>query len=227
VPIAALIVRYIHRLRFRWLLSVLPGVRWRFFGICFGLGLVALVAQIAVSLVLPGDQSDVSGSPHHLTGTLVALAVVILFTTPLQAMGEEFAFRGYLMQAFGSLSKSRTAAVLLTSLLFALAHGVQNFPLFFDRFAFGLMAGFIVVRTGGLEAGIAMHILNNIAAFGFALVFGDIAASLKVSEVSWWNLPLTITQNGVYLILVLLAAKRMGLTNKSTPQVSVASVTTT
>ena len=29
--------------------------------------------------------------------------------------------------------------------------------------------------TGGLEAGIAMHVLNNWLAFGLALAFGDMA----------------------------------------------------
>ena len=62
-----------------------------------------------------------------------------------------------------SASGSRSS---LTALLFALAHGLQNFPLFFDRFMFGLIAAWLVIRTGGLEAGIALHVLNNFLAFG-------------------------------------------------------------
>ena len=65
-------------------------------------------------------------------------------------------------------------ALLVTSGLFALAHGAQNFPLFFDRFAFGLMAGLTVILVGGLEAGIALHILNNLLAFAVAIAFGDL-----------------------------------------------------
>ena len=49
-------------------------------------------------------------------------------------------------------------------------------PIFFDRFAFGLVAGMLVILTGGLEAGIAMHVLNNWLAFGIALAFGDTRA---------------------------------------------------
>jgi hypothetical protein len=101
--------------------------------------------------------------------------------------------------------------------LFALAHGLQNAPLFLDRFTIGLMAGYVVLKTGGLEAGIAMHIWNNLVAFGFALLLSNIDDTLNVTEVSWWNIPLTITQNGVYLVLVLLVARGMGLTNRSTP----------
>ena len=117
------------------------------------------------------------------------------------------------------MGRRRLTALLVTSVLFALAHGAQNFPLFFDRFAFGLMAGLVVILVGGLEAGIALHILNNLLAFGVAIVFGDLAGRATVSEVSWWQLPVTITQNGVYLVLVLLVARRMGLRNRTTPPV--------
>lgn len=213
------IMRFIHRLRPRWLSSVLPGMRWKFFFACFGLAALALVASVTVSYFLPENPNSVSGEPNELTGMLIATGIVILLTTPLQALGEEYAFRGYLMQAVGSLTTSRIAALLVTSGLFALAHGAQNFPLFFDRFAFGLMAGLTVILLGGLEAGIALHILNNLVAFAVAIFFGDLQGALEVSEVSWWQLPVTLAQNGVYLLLVLLVARRMGLGNKTTPPV--------
>lgn len=218
--IAMGIVRWVHRLRPRWLSSVLPGMRWRFFFACFGLSVIALVVSILVSTLLPQDPNDISGEPNKMTGLLIATAIVILLTTPLQALGEEYAFRGYLMQAFGSLTRSRVVALLVTSALFALAHGAQNFPLFFDRFAFGLMAGLTVILVGGLEAGIALHVLNNIVAFAIAIVFGDLQGALTVSEVSWWQLPVTVAQNGVYLVLVLLVARRMGLRCRTTPPAS-------
>ncbi len=214
------IVRFVHRLRPRWLASVLPGMRWKFFFACLGLAVVALIASLVVGLFLPQDTNGLDGTPNKITGQLVVLAIVILLTTPLQALGEEYAFRGYLMQAFGSLTRSRVAAVLITAGLFALAHGAQNFPLFFDRFAFGLMAGLVVVLVGGLEAGIALHILNNLLAFAFAIAFGDLQGALNVSDVSWWQLPVTIVQNGVYLLLVLLVARRMGLRNTTAPPVA-------
>src|SRR4051812_7193173 len=219
VPVTWGIVRVVHRLRPRWLSSVKPGLRWRFFWACFGLALIAMLAQLIVGTLLPTDPNDLGSSPHHVTSRIVSLGLVVLFTTPLQAMGEEFAFRGYAMQAFGALTRRPWIAILLSGTLFALAHGVQNAPLFLDRLTFGLMAGYVVYRTGGLEAGIALHVWNNLVAFGFALFLGNIDDSLNVTDVSWWNIPLTITQNGVYLVLVLLVARSMGLGNRSTPPV--------
>ena len=162
-----------------------PRLRWKFLFICLGLSVAALVAQVVVGQFLPGQtEADLSGAVNDFTGTTALLALIVILTTPLQAAGEEYAFRGYLTQAVGSITRSTWLAVLLPALVFAAVHGAQNVPLFFDRFMFGVIAGWLVIRTGGLEAGIALHVLNNLLAFGFALTFGDITESLQVSEVS-------------------------------------------
>ncbi len=217
------VMRFVHRMRPRWLASVRPRIRWRYLAACVGLSVIALVAQIVVANLVPGNTDGMdSATLNHFTPTSLALGLVILLTTPLQAAGEEYAFRGYLLQAFGSFSRNRPLALLATATLFALAHGTQNFPLFFDRFMFGLIAGYLVMRTGGLEAGIAMHILNNFLAFGYALAFGNMTDSLSVSSASWWNLPVTLTQSGVYLVLALWMARRMGLDTHTKPPLETA-----
>ena len=215
------VMRVIHRMRPRWLASVMPRLRWRFLAVCLGLSVVALVAQVVVGMVLPGQTESDFGPVNDFTRTTAVIAVIVLLTTPLQAAGEEYVFRGYLLQAFGSFFRNRTAgkwvAILVTASLFAAAHGVQNFPLFFDRFMFGLIAGWLVVRTGGLEAGIALHILNNFLAYGIAVSFGDLTETLTVSQISWWNIPLTLTQSGLYAVLATVAARRMGLQTRTRP----------
>lgn len=211
VLVAMAIVWLVHKLPVSTLMSVKPGIRWRFFFVCLGISVLAIGAQFVVAAILPGDTNGVSGHPDPFGWTTIGFLAVIMISTPLQAMGEEYAFRGYAMQAFGSLTKSPWFAILLSAALFTAAHGTQNVPLLADRFAFGLLAGYLVLRTGGLEAGIALHILNNLVAFGFALAFGSITSALNTSSASWWQLPVTITQNAVYLVLVLYAAKRMGI----------------
>lgn len=219
VPVAWVLMRVLHGMRPRWLMSVKPGIRWRFFAACLGLSVVAILAQIVVGAFLPGDPNDLGAKVNAITPTLLGLVAVVALTTPAQAIGEEYVFRGYLLQAVGSLTRRPWAAMLVSGLLFGVAHGVQNAPLFVDRFTFGVLAAYLVHRTGGLEAGIALHIWNNLFAFGFALFLGDITETLNVSEVSWWNLPLTLTQNGVYLLLVLHVARRMGVEARTTPPV--------
>lgn len=83
-----------------------------------------------------------------------------------------------------------------------------------------MIAGATVILVGGLEAGIALHVLNNLVAFGFAIAYDQLQGSLTVSEASWWQLPVTVVQNGLYLVLVLLVARRMGLRRTTAPPVA-------
>lgn len=216
----------LHGLRPGWVSSVVRRLRWRWMAVCLGLSVVALVAMLGVSLLLPQGEGDTGTQLNAFTSQTRDYLLVILLLTPLQAAGEEYAFRGYLTQAFGGLfaglgpGVSRAAAVVLPALLFALAHGLgQSIPVFFDRFAFGLVAGWLVIRTGGLEAGIAMHVLNNFLAFGLALAFGNMDDALNATGGSWWMIPTTLTQSLVYLGLATWAARRMGVATRADPAV--------
>jgi membrane protease YdiL (CAAX protease family) len=216
IPVVWLLQRTLHGLRPGWLASVMPRIRWRWFAVCLGLALVALIATIVVSMVIPEQaEGDISGSLNNFTTTTRDYLLVVVLLTPLQAAGEEYVFRGYLTQAIGGFFASpRLSAVLavgIPSLLFALAHGAQDAPIFFDRFAFGAVAGVLVILTGGLEAGIAMHVLNNWLAFGIALAFGDMDSALNPTGGTWWSIPVTLTQSLVYLALAVYVARRMGI----------------
>lgn len=227
IPVVWLLTRVLHGLKPRWTTSVRPRMRWGYFVACLGLSVLALVATVVVSALLPvqeGAGTDVSTTPREFTREIRDFVIVVLLLTPLQAAGEEYAFRGYLTQAFGGLFRSRAVAVVVPALLFALAHGVgQSLPIFFDRFAFGIVAGLLVVLTGGLEAAIAMHVLNNWLAFGLALAFSDMATALNPTGGSWWSIPTTLTQSLVYLGLALLVARAMGLRSTAESAVLVAS----
>jgi membrane protease YdiL (CAAX protease family) len=213
IPITFLLVRVLHGLRPGWLSSVGPRIRWRYFAVCLALSVAALVATVVVAAVLPQQGSaEITGELNDFTARTRDFLLVVLLLTPLQAAGEEYAFRGYLTQAFGGLFGSRVVAVVMPALLFALAHGLgQSWPVFVDRLAFGLVAGVLVIRTGGLEAAIAMHVLNNFFAFGLALAFGDMASALNPTGGSWWSIPVTLTQSLVYLALASWAARSMGV----------------
>jgi membrane protease YdiL (CAAX protease family) len=225
IPATWFVTRVVHGLKPRWLTSVLPRMRWKFFLACLGLSFFALIATVLVSAVLPTSTAagaDTSVTPNAFDDTAKQFALVVLLLTPLQAAGEEYAFRGYLTQAFGGYFPT-WVAIAGPALLFALAHGAQSAPVFFDRFAFGLVAGYLVVRTGGLEAGIAMHVLNNWLAFSLALAFGDMGEALQPTGGTWWSIPVTLTQSLVFLGLTLLVARRMGLSRTADPAVLVAS----
>jgi len=220
IPLAMVGERLLHGINPRWLASVRPRLRWRYLLACLVISIVALIATLIVGSIVPTTDSDVSSTPNPFTTTTFHYLLVIVFLTPFQAAGEEYLFRGYLTQAFGGLFHRAWVAVLVPAILFGLAHGLgQSPPVFFDRFAFGLVAGILVIRTGGLEAGIAMHVLNNFLAYGLALTFGDMATTLNPTGSDWWNIPVTLTQSLVYLGLAVLLARRMGLSRTTSTRV--------
>jgi len=221
IPVSLLVTVLVHRRRAGWLLSVVARLRWRWLLVCLGLSAVTLAVTLVVSSLLPVTQTDatagdVGGHVNDFTATTLAFLLVILFLTPLQAAGEEFLFRGYLTQAVGGVFRARWVAVVVSAVVFALFHGIgQDVPIFFDRFAFGLVAGVLVVATGGLEAGIAMHVLNNFVAFGAALAYSTIGDALTTTSGSWWNIPVTLTQSLLYLALATWFARRRGLETRT------------
>jgi membrane protease YdiL (CAAX protease family) len=224
IPLTWAITWWLHRLKPRWVSSVAPRIRWRYLFACLGLSVVALLASLGVGMLLPLAPGEAPvGDANEFTARTRDFLLVILLLTPLQAAGEEYLFRGYLTQAFGSLVWSRRVsqalAVLGPAFIFALFHGLsQDVPVFFDRFAFGVVAGILVIRTGGLEAGIAMHVLNNFLAFGLALAFGDLTSALNATGgSSWWMILTTLTQSLVYLGLASWVARSMGLVNTGPP----------
>ena len=193
IPISLALVLVIHHARTRWLFSVLPGVRWRFLLACLG---TSTVVFVAIQAVLEAYAS--SGRVAPQAGFWAFLAVIVL-TSPIQAAAEEIFFRGYLMQALGSVVARAWFGVVTSALVFALLHGTQNLALFVNRLAFGLLAGLLVWWVGGLEAGIAAHIVNNVVAFVWAGLTTSIASLKAVQSLTW-------AQSGIQILAFVLAA---------------------
>ena len=168
-------VKYWHRRPVAFLASVQPGMRWRYLLLCLP------IAAVVLNVVLWIGQGSVPEFSAP-SGWWWWVLVIVVFS-PLQAAGEEFFFRGYLLQGIGSLSRHRWVGFVASALVFALFHGVQNVWLFVDRFAFGLLAALLVVLTGGLEAAIAAHVANNVFAFGYSVFTGSVAATRAVSRI--------------------------------------------
>lgn len=205
IPITFVVIMIVHRVRPRWLGSVRPGLRWKYLFICLGIAAVALAAVFALStLVGP----DVSIEPQQ---SYWIFLIIILLTSPLQAAGEEYLFRGYLLQAVGSVVRQPWFGVVVSSLIFALFHGTQNLPLFFDRLAFGLLAAILVYRTGGIEAPIAAHVINNLYAFGIAGLTGTIAQARALQQIGWVDAAFDVGGFALCAVLAWLAARLLKL----------------
>jgi hypothetical protein len=205
IPISMALVLVVHGIRPRWLHSVQPGFRWRYAFLATLAGIVVLGGVWAISRI---GQAWVFAPDPALWWFLL----VIVLTAPLQAAAEEYFFRGYLMQAITITSPGLPwAGVVGSAFIFALMHGTQNLPLFGYRFAFGLVAGWLVIKTGGLEAGIAAHVVNNVVAFGYAALSGTMVATRTVSEATWPDLVWSLVGFGAFAAAAIWLAKRLNL----------------
>ena len=118
-------------------------------------------------------------------------------------------------------------AVVVTAVLFTAAHGIwpwQSPALFVDRLAFGLVAGFLAVRTGGLEAGIASHAANNVVTFVFAAFTDTVGASLGVKDAPWPLVTIDVLKFAAFGAIALWMSGRMQLQNRSELPLSALSV---
>lgn len=209
IPVSFAVIMVVHQVRPRWLGSVRPRLRWSYLFVSLGIAAVSLAAVFALS-TLVGPAFQLKPQPGFWT-----FMIIIAITSPLQAAGEEFLFRGYLLQAFGSMVKNPWFGVLLSSLVFAAFHGLQNPPLFLNRLAFGILAAILVMKTGGVEAGIGAHVINNVYAFGLAGLTSSVAQSRALTSIGWVDAAFDVGGFALFAVLAYLASRLMKLRTKT------------
>jgi membrane protease YdiL (CAAX protease family) len=166
--------------------SVAGRVRWGWLGWCLAASGAAGALGVAGLAGLAG-LAGVVGVARPPAQWSVMLAVILL-TTPLQSAGEEYVFRGWMSQLLGSVVPVRVASAVLagavSAILFALGHDGAGVWGFADKLVFGVVAWWVVDRTGGLEAAIAVHTGFNVMMGVFALV-GPHDAPGDVGSMDW------------------------------------------
>lgn len=208
IVVTMCVVRYVHKMSPKWLISMQPGMRWRYLLVCALIAVVGLNGVYWISRA--GERLQVA-----LPDNAFWWFAVVIVTSPLQAAGEEFLFRGYLTQAVGTLVSSSKVAVLFSAAIFALLHGTQNLPLFVDRFGFGLLAGAMVLLTGGLEASIAAHAVNNVFSFGYAIVGGGLVKARTMHSSTWATTFWDLAAYALTFVVCWWVSKRMNLASRA------------
>lgn len=195
------------RLRGRWLATLL---------------LPATVVSLAATVVSVGAGiafGEALVAPT-ITPTIVLSIALILLIVPFQAAAEEYVFRGVLMQAIGSWVRWLPLALVIPTLVFVAGHIYDVWGLL-DVGVFGLAAAVLTWRTGGLEAAIVMHALNNIVAF-LVLASGILGTTAVTAEGgSPLGVGITVVTMSGYLLWVERLARRRGVERMSRIRVTV------
>ncbi|MEZ0073555.1 type II CAAX prenyl endopeptidase Rce1 family protein [Planotetraspora sp. GP83] len=190
--------------------SVAFRLRWGWLGTCVLVAVVAVaLAQVAetVTLVLTGADPGYSWGGWD---RFLPAIVVILLLVPFQAAAEEYIFRGWILQAFGAYLRNPWPGILLGSAAFAALHGYTDWGIGYV-FGFGVLMGWLAIRTGGLEAPIALHVTNNVVAFGLTAASGDLGSALQQGALPWQSIAGTVVQFAVYGFAVVIIARKRAI----------------
>lgn len=98
------------------------------------------------------------------------LVIISFLFLPIQTSMEEILFRGYLMQGFGTWFKKSFVALILTSVIFGLLHGLNpeiekfGWIVMIYYIGTGLILGIFTLMDEGTELALGFHAANNIIA---------------------------------------------------------------
>ncbi|WP_181033681.1 CPBP family intramembrane glutamic endopeptidase [Arthrobacter sp. SX1312] len=194
--------------------SVAGRIRWRWLAVCAGVSVGVFLVNLAVSFgvgaLFPAEAEPAPLPPE--TSTLLILLTLSVLAVPFQAAAEEYVFRGFLMQAIGSWLRHPAFAILLPVPLFVLGHGYDPLGQA-DVAIFAIFAGWITWRTGGLEAAIAVHAVNNMTIFVLG-AFGLV--DVNSTEGSLSGLVLSAATMAVTAVIIVRLADRRGVARTRT-----------
>ncbi|WP_101848669.1 CPBP family intramembrane glutamic endopeptidase [Zhihengliuella sp. ISTPL4] len=187
------------RLRMRWL----------------GVSLIIAASIIPFVLLAELGLRQVVGAPTHIDLThpkVWLLSVLVILLIPFQAAAEEYVFRGALMQLVGAWLSRPVFAILLPVPLFTFGHQYDLWGML-DVTLFAIAAAWLTWRTGGLEAAIALHIVNNV----LVMLLSTIGIDLGDGTLGLPGLLISIIGTVGYTILIVRFADRLGVQRQARP----------
>jgi uncharacterized protein len=219
LPLVLLAARFIQSRPAGTVSSVLGRLRWGWLGLCLGLAAVSTLLMIAGStaLMMLTDAPDASLAEGAWVGvgTFAMGLAWLLILVPLQAAAEEYVFRGWLLQAIGAFMRSPWPAIVVQAVLFAALHGWGTPWGFIDLIIFGTVLGWLTVRTGGLEAAIALHVSTNLISIGLMAAGGALSLDETAADMPWQGLVVDVATVLGYAAVVMWLARRRRLAERT------------
>jgi len=136
-----------------------------------GLALGVALKLFAKAIVMPLLGTDpINHAFHSLAGNRAAIPFMLYQLVIGAGFGEEVLFRGYFFERMGRLigsgARARAVTLLVTSLLFALAHlAEQGIPGAEQALMTGLVFGGLYLATGSLALSMVTHASFDLLAY--------------------------------------------------------------
>ncbi|WP_179006852.1 CPBP family intramembrane glutamic endopeptidase [Winogradskyella forsetii] len=216
-----ILVKFVHQ---RSILSLTTTRHKVDFGrILFSFSMITIYTIATFFIMYSIDSSNIVFQFDAVKFAVLFVISIILF--PFQIGLEEYLFRGYLMQNVGVLVKNKWFPLILTSVLFGIAHSANpevGAIGFWQMMTFyvgtGLLLGIMTLMDEGLELALGFHLGNNLIAS--LLVTADWTAlqtdalfkdtsEPELGAISEILLPVLV----VYPIMLLILSKKYGWTN--------------
>ena len=220
IGVCTLLAWLFFRQGFGWLVSVVGRFRWKWLGMALGVFAIGYAVEMIIEVLIYGVDgygfTDLEMEPYT-----AFMIVVVLLTTPLQCAGEEFQSRAFLPKVITAIVPFRVPGLVLSALIpsavFMYLHDAQDPWLNLNYFCVALMMWWITYRTGGIEASIALHFVNNFFS-EWMLPFSDFSDMFDRSEGT--GSPEVLIYIAVQLVLVLIVdwvARKKGVVRMSAP----------
>ncbi|MDT0489905.1 type II CAAX endopeptidase family protein [Streptomyces griseus] len=213
IPVVLWGARYLGKRPAGTVSSVVGRLRRRWLGLCAAVSVPLIILQFGALFAWTwgSEAAEPSGDGFPGWASFLLTLAVLGALVPLQAAAEEYVFRGWLVQVIGRAVRSPWPAVVLASLLFALAHGFGQLSGFILLFYSAMWWGWLVIRTGGLEAVITLHVANNLLALGLAAGFGELASTQTAADAPWQAMVLEFVFAPLYCLIIARLADRRGI----------------
>jgi len=188
------VIKKLHQQTLTQIITANAKIDYKKMGFAFGFWTVITLFIFAVDYALSPEDYLLT---FQWQPFLIMLLISLVFI-PFQSGLEELLFRGYLLQGFARLTKSRLGALLLTSIIFGSLH-IANPEI--QKLGMGLLAyyigtgfffGIIALMDEGIEIPLGLHIANNLitallvtadwTAFQTESIFKDISSPTLGSE---------------------------------------------
>lgn len=183
--VAWLAHRILHKQPWSRIFSVLPRMRWKWWGLSLACTVPLFALYMGVGFLFDNSAIQGSGdSSFTFDGAAVAYLLIIVLTTPFQAAAEEVMFRSYVPRVFGSWIPrvGGVVGVIVATILFTLAHGAADPWLWAYYAVFGLVMAALTHFSGGIEAPVVVHAVNNVTMFIIALFSGEMSNAFDRGE---------------------------------------------